>query len=424
MDAATDPVHQHPRSVCFNARQRRLHRRWLPERVAIIDALEVIDGDAAGLTFGADGEPMVGYLAEEPDDLAKRSRRIAHCARVQTVRVRDGKATLALSCCHDRMCPMCADRRARRNAIAIAALVAKMDRPRFITLTLASSDAPLGDQIDRLYAAFRKLRGWKAWKARCRGGIFANENTLNLDIASGDYGRFHPHLHLIVDGEYFDQKFLSELWRKATGDSFIVDIRAVTPERIGYLAKSTAAAEAKRIADELAHNAKATRKRKGVPISEWPREKIREYAAALHGRRLMSTFGTMHAVEVDPDPEAEELFEKSASEELCTLGALIEVADSGDEHAGRAVEILARVGGMFQRALSEPSALRITPEPPQQWELTFAFDVCRRVAKGEALDRGDYCHKAETVQTPRPPDSRLFGPDPPAPPRWQYSAGA
>jgi hypothetical protein len=92
------------------------------------------------------------------------------------------------------------------------------DRFRFITLTLKHSAAPLADQIKKLYRSFKKLRGFKPWKKSQRGGAFILEVKHN-----GTH--WHPHLHVISEGGFLDKDLLSKLWHRATGDSYIIDIR-------------------------------------------------------------------------------------------------------------------------------------------------------------------------------------------------------
>jgi len=40
-------------------------------------------------------------------------------------------------------------------------------------------------------------------------------------------GNWHPHLHVITGGGYIQQRMLSKEWQRITGESFIVDIRAI-----------------------------------------------------------------------------------------------------------------------------------------------------------------------------------------------------
>ena len=60
-----------------------------------------------------------------------------------------------------------------------------------------------------------------------------------------EFGKnFNIHTHILVYGPYYSQPYISRKWREITGDSFIVDIRAITDVRKAsyyltkYLSKS------------------------------------------------------------------------------------------------------------------------------------------------------------------------------------------
>jgi hypothetical protein len=50
---------------------------------------------------------------------------------------------------------------------------------------------------------------------------------------------FHPHIHIIAEGKYMMDGFLSQAWKKVTGDSYITHIRFVrtTAEAVNYVTK-------------------------------------------------------------------------------------------------------------------------------------------------------------------------------------------
>jgi hypothetical protein len=124
--------------------------------------------------------------------------------------------------CKSRHCEPCA--RAKANLIARNLRDALENAPknhhRFVTLTLKHSDAPLHDQVRRLYRCFKKLRDSEWWKKTQDGGAFMLEVKHN-----GTH--WHPHLHIISAGRFMRKEDLSGAWLRATGDSMIVDIRAI-----------------------------------------------------------------------------------------------------------------------------------------------------------------------------------------------------
>lgn len=177
--------------------------------------------------------------------------------------------------CRNRHCQPCM--RAKANKIARnleTRLTASSATPgrapqveyRFITLTLAHSDAPLADQIKRLYASFRRVRSRDLWKRSQRGGAFM------LEVKRSKTG-WHPHLHIVTGGSFINQRALSELWREVTGDSFIVDVRAVRSahDAAYYVSKYIT---------------------KGTSADVWDDEDAaQEWITASKGVRTCSTFG-------------------------------------------------------------------------------------------------------------------------------------
>ena len=123
--------------------------------------------------------------------------------------------------CKDRFCKPCARERAGRVARTLLDHVAGKEL-RFITLTLKTQTPNLRFELDRLYKAFQALRRRIFWKKHVSGGAALLEVKYNQSSE-----RWHPHLHVLVEGRYVPHTKLAAEWRCVTGDSFIVDIRAV-----------------------------------------------------------------------------------------------------------------------------------------------------------------------------------------------------
>lgn len=174
---------------------------------------------------------------------------------------------LSTNRCHDRFCTPCAVERAKTVQAAITERMG-VDRYRLVTLTLKHSPESLTARLTELSDCFNKLRRVKFWTRAVAGGLAVTEIKINTDT-----GAWHVHLHLLVHGKYLDQKTLKEHWYRITGDSFIVDVRAVPMNASGanYVAKYAT----------KAFDHTVTTK------DEWLDEAIR----ALKGRRLITTFG-------------------------------------------------------------------------------------------------------------------------------------
>jgi hypothetical protein len=227
--------------------------------------------------------------------------------------VTTGNHRLVSSHCHNRWCTPCQKQRARMVAHAINEYIGTRT-VRFITLTLKHTSDPLKDQLDRLYESFARLRRQRIWKAAVGGGLAICEVTLAADL------RWHPHLHILCTGRYLPHRLLAEAWQRTTGDSHIVDIRLArgSADVSRYIAKYVS---------------------KGVSQSVFRHQpSLVEAIKALHGRRLLLTFGSWRDFSVTNGS-----VDLDASGEWQTIGSLrhaLELASSGDEHWQRIVSEL------------------------------------------------------------------------------------
>lgn len=123
--------------------------------------------------------------------------------------------------CRDRFCVPCAGTRARIVAHTLIDLLG--DEPaRFITLTVKHTDAPLRQQVDRLYRSYKKLRKTVLWQRH----VFAAAALLEIKRGRDDR-LWHPHLHVLTKGRFVPHADLKNEWHRITEDSFIVDIRII-----------------------------------------------------------------------------------------------------------------------------------------------------------------------------------------------------
>lgn len=245
------------------------------------------------------------------DDVAKRIESTTHkvggCCHDPQVRQDDdtGEIWLTRSCCRHRLCPVCQAMRSRGLRCQVAEVCNAMNSPRFITLTLKHSDTPLKNQIDRLTNSLRKLRRQKPWLSHVNGGVYVIEVTYNPKSQT-----WHPHLHIIADGSYWQQKEISDLWLKVTGDSCIVDITRPHSKRhiIEYVTKYVT----------------KTNTPENVGVSGFI-----EWIEAVHGLRMIQTFGNVHGVKAEK-PEGRDL---NRNPTILPLRALEHDAEHGDSKA-------------------------------------------------------------------------------------------
>jgi len=139
--------------------------------------------------------------------------------------------------CEHRICPRCARRRARRQVRAwedAAKRVPKRRgyRWRMVTLTLRvgstqgrlfgleAGTLDLRADVVRIKDCFAKLR--RPWRREADGlgGFYT------VEVGDKVTGR-NVHLHVLVYSPWIDQADLAEEWEQLTGDSRVVDVRAV-----------------------------------------------------------------------------------------------------------------------------------------------------------------------------------------------------
>ena len=215
-----------------------------------------------------------------------------------------------------------------------ARAAATLDSPRFLTLTMPAVDAPLREQLRGMRQALARLRRAPAWTSRVRGGLYSVQITRNTRT-----GKWHPHLHCIIDGEYFPHDEIREAWRFALNctagpwsiaatDPLIVDIRAI-PSRekaARYIARYVCSPN---------------------DIASWGNEAILEYANAVKGMRMLTLFGSLHGMSV-ADADNEETSEQG--EFVTTLECIERDARAGDDETITAAWILGEDCRTFRRA--------------------------------------------------------------------------
>lgn len=369
-----EPDDDGPKRWAQTAAQRRLHARFERERSKIIDAL--LNGDLP---------------------LARRAARIEGCCSHPSIaRKPDGKLQLVLYACRDRMCPRCQVARGQRASRRIESIILAMNSPRKIELTVKHRVASLEEQTDRLYAALRELRKSKVWRQYVRGGVAVFEITINEKDRT-----WHPHFHIVYDGDFFPHKQLVAEWHRITTDSTYAFIKPV------YNRKAAASYV-------------GTYLSKSIDFTTLTAPELREYAQAQHGRRLVLTFGTSHAQNPDPKPEPHVTAD---DEHLINTHTLTAAADAGNERARKAVELLRGLSPTWASALGYlPYHRDEEPAIVTTADFDFIAEVCREVVEVnrrllEGLDPADQ-------STPQPAEDQSqmligdFNADPPQPTRY------
>lgn len=237
-------------SLCTGIHQAKFHGPANAPRLHIIERLRVTEAAA----------------------LVRLSEKIDRCGFYAAVWLDEATGFLCRSQarCKSRLCPTCGRIRAGLLKEQLLEVVKHIDRPRFLTLTLKSTAAPLEVQLRTLRKHFAALRRTKAWAAHVKGGVATIEVTYNAQEDA-----WHPHVHAIVEGAFWRQAEIANLWEKITKTSRIVDIREVPGQRqiVNYIVKYVAKTQ--------------------TPV-KMPQARFIEWARETHGARLVSAFGRFH----------------------------------------------------------------------------------------------------------------------------------
>jgi len=169
--------------------------------------------------------------------------------------------------CDLRFCPLCARRLSRERKQQFQFWVNKIDRPKFLTLTIKNTPSLQGGIVIVK----------SAWKSLRRSVLFRNVRSGLWSLEVTNQGRgWHVHLHALLDSGYLPQEAIEVAWSKRVGQlKSIVDIRqktgeAATREALKYCCKP----------EELA---------------KWPIPLLLEYVDQTEGLRMFGVFGQLHS---------------------------------------------------------------------------------------------------------------------------------
>jgi len=184
--------------------------------------------------------------------------------------------------CYDRFCPICQVARCTNLRDKLTRLInarqADGARLLFLTLTLRNGHDTPGNYLRRLLVAFRKLRRSKLWSASVTGGLWTFEVTVD------QHGRWHPHLHALLESSYIAQKQLVQRWRALTGDSFVIDIRPADLGAAKYVSKYMS---------------------KVVNPESWSTTQFVNWFSSMEGRRTCAAFGNWYNLKLEGASEGE-----------------------------------------------------------------------------------------------------------------------
>lgn len=194
--------------------------------------------------------------------------------------------------CKDRLCPSCAHKRMMAYARELTTrLTAELRRGR--ALRLMTLTTRYYSTLDRAYqhasGALARIRRHKDWKKYVDASVVGVEitarSTVQRTLDSGrraERARWRVHFHILFSGRYFDQELLSESWRRATGDEYIVDIRSVYSDVRGAVMEM------------------CKYPFKPADVRSWSSGMQQTYGTFIAGKRLLRTSGEWYGI-VWPD---------------------------------------------------------------------------------------------------------------------------
>jgi hypothetical protein len=214
------------------------------------------------------------------------------------------------SCSLSRLCPHCAHYRAMVKAARVQKfmLTRAEGSLRYAVLSEKNS-ANLEEGIASLWASWTRLRRSVQWKRKVKGSIVVLEVTYNRVART-----WHPHLNVLMEGDYFPFELLNKLWIAAThGNGRGSRIEAADQGTAFELIKYTLKV-AERELDE-----------KGEPglklILDRP-EAIDEFLSATYGVRLVRTYGTFFGQLADEEEKGEQCPDCGGSDSIVDLGPI------------------------------------------------------------------------------------------------------
>jgi hypothetical protein len=260
--------------------------------------------------------------------------------------------------CTNRLCHHCAKLRSRRLAARVHEMIGQLrgrgiTRYALLTLTYRDSEV-LEGSVSRCWREFRRLRQRRLWEE-----VMGCVATMEIKRGKRS-GLWHPHLHVLVarpsctclrgrrlgdDGptcahgriwcpHALNQCCVSEAWREITGDSFVVDVRAVHADQQGSIAGA--------VREVVKYCTKLTEVSSGE--REDGESDVLELHRAIRGRRLLTTVGEFRGLAEPAD--ADELLDDPESRPCPICGVLWETVTAvWEEDAGRYVVRVAPARG-------------------------------------------------------------------------------
>ncbi len=250
--------------------------------------------------------------------------------------------------CRLRWCPACAEARVNTIAHGCREIFKRRKEVRLLTLTQKHNEGSLEEQTERMKKNIVRLRRCSRWREYVKGSI----GFLHYKWSRKSQG-WHVHCHILLNGSYIPQGWLSKKWLAVTGDSYVVDVR-----RVRNL--DSAISDATRYAGRPAN------------LLEIPFERRFEIVHATQGVRLFVRTGNCRGVPINT-PKYKQ-------------------GDSSDRRLGRRSTILyfARAGDEDARAILDAADNHVPLENARSFMdiANFIDDKFEGLSPVEPMERG------------------------------------
>ena len=127
--------------------------------------------------------------------------------------------------CENRFCPICAYKKARKEALKLSVLIKALEKDyKFLFLTLTAPNVTsdnFEEEIKEYNKSFKRFSELKAFKYAVVGYVRKLEITYNHELKT-----YHPHFHVLlaVKKNYFSNNYIKrdewlEMWKSAKRDN-------------------------------------------------------------------------------------------------------------------------------------------------------------------------------------------------------------
>lgn len=233
-----------------------------------------------------------------------RALMVADCGTyIGMAETAEGIGIVEANFCKQRLCPACAWRRSIKIYGATSRILDYLDATegksiKYLFLTLTVRNVPLerlGEAINDMAAAFKRLTNNRAWQRRVKGAMRTLEVTINHEN-----GQAHPHYHLILavdrsyatksDTTYWTHADWQRAWQQAARLDYApqVSIERVRGRKAGVAEVS------KYMAKDVDYLIDSQQAQMGTEEAEALTDYlVGQLSKQLHGRRLVSYTGIL-----------------------------------------------------------------------------------------------------------------------------------